>query len=200
MELGATVCTPRSPGCGRCPVAPLCTARAAGLVDRIPAPRRRPARRALVLACAIVRRGGAMLLARRPPGGLFGGLWAPPAVELAAGADAAPALARALRRELGVAFTIRDEIAACERTLTHRALTLRAFDAAPARPVAERDGLCWGPGPALGGWGVPSAIRALLAHVADGRPEPRKKQPGRAFPTAPPPAARAAPTGKPERA
>jgi len=163
MELGATICTPRSPACPRCPVAPLCAARAAGIEERVPPPRTRAPRRALVLACAIVRRsGGLVLLARRPRAGLFGGLWTPPAVEVPDGEPAEAALARALRREHGIRGTVGREVAACERILTHRALTLRAFEVRTASPPAERDGLRWAPESRLEGWGVPAAIRALL--------------------------------------
>ncbi len=165
MELGATVCA-RQPACGRCPVASVCAARAQGRAAQLPAPRRRPARRPLVLACAIVRERGRLLLARRPAGGLFGGLWAPPCAEVEEGSDAAVALASALLREHGLRCAVGPELGACERTLTHRALTLRAFRCAPPRPVLRgRDGLVWAPEGALDGRGVPAAVRALLAEI-----------------------------------
>jgi A/G-specific adenine glycosylase len=164
MELGATVCGRRAPRCARCPVAPLCAARAAGRAGELPAPRRRPAPRPLELGCAIVRRGRALLLARRPAHGLFGGLWTPPLAELAPGRDGRRALAAALRREHGLAARVGPELAACERTLTHRALTLRAFsceiDGIPGdgklrfvRP-AERATL-----------GLPRAVEELLGRI-----------------------------------
>jgi A/G-specific adenine glycosylase len=169
MELGATVCTPRSPACPRCPVAPLCAARAGGLVDAIPRPRRRPARRRLVLACAILRRNGLVLLERRPSRGLFAGLWTPPAVEVPEGEDAGATLARALRRDRGLRCTVRGELASCDRILTHRALTLRAFDVATAFPPAERGALRWAAEASLGACGVPTAFRALLGRIEDAR-------------------------------
>jgi A/G-specific adenine glycosylase len=170
MELGATLCTPRALACPRCPVAPLCAARATGLAERIPPPRARSARRALVLACAIVRRpGGLVLLARRPAERLFGGLWTPPAVEVPPGEDPGSTLARALRREHAIRGAIRGEVAACERTLTHRALTLRGFLVETASPPAERAGLRWATEAKLDAWGVPTAVRALLGRVADAR-------------------------------
>ncbi|MDX1661748.1 MAG: A/G-specific adenine glycosylase, partial [Gemmatimonadota bacterium] len=43
MELGATICAPRSPACGSCPLAPRCESLANGTVDRRPGPRRRAA-------------------------------------------------------------------------------------------------------------------------------------------------------------
>lgn len=78
MELGATVCTPRSPGCTACPVADGCAGK--GAAERYPA---KEAKRAspVVRAAALVQvEGGKIRLARRPPG-LLGGLWEPPISE-----------------------------------------------------------------------------------------------------------------------
>ncbi|MGQ0384042.1 MAG: A/G-specific adenine glycosylase [Gammaproteobacteria bacterium] len=78
MDLGATVCTRVRPDCVQCPLKGDCIAFAAGLVDELPARkrrRRRPRRRTHML---LVTRGGRLLLSRRPPRGIWGGLWAPP--------------------------------------------------------------------------------------------------------------------------
>jgi A/G-specific adenine glycosylase len=79
MELGATICTPRSPACGRCPVARSCRARAEGRVAELPVvsekAKPKPERVQAVVARA---KDGRVLLARRRAGGLFGGLWEPP--------------------------------------------------------------------------------------------------------------------------
>jgi len=74
MELGAMVCTPRAPECPRCPLRSAC----GGKDDptRYPASRRRPERAWLEWeALALTRKDGAVLLARRPLGALFAGLW-----------------------------------------------------------------------------------------------------------------------------
>ena len=74
MELGATVCTPRAPECGRCPLAAGC--RGKKNPARFPSPRRRPARPLVQWnALALTRKDGAVLLTRRPADALFGGLW-----------------------------------------------------------------------------------------------------------------------------
>jgi A/G-specific adenine glycosylase len=164
MELGATSCGPRAPACRRCPVATLCAARAAGTAVEIPARRRRPRRRALALACAVVRRNGALLLARRGPG-LFAGLWGPLSAELRPGRDPRAALSLALRRGAGQRFTVGEEIAACERLLTHRTLSLRAFACAPRGEVATGAALRWVPAGELESAGVPAAFLALLARA-----------------------------------
>ena len=76
MELGATLCTPRSPSCDACPVAGWCTAWRLGVQELRPLPReKKPIPEETVETAVIVRDDGALLLARRPDDGLLGGLW-----------------------------------------------------------------------------------------------------------------------------
>lgn len=86
MDLGATVCTRAKPACGRCPVSDSCRARA---LDRIrDLPGRKPARRLPekgVRMLLVRDPEGAILLERRPPSGIWGGLWGLP--EIPADAD-----------------------------------------------------------------------------------------------------------------
>jgi A/G-specific adenine glycosylase len=173
MELGATVCAP-APACGRCPLPPLCQARAAGLERAIPRPRRRPARREVQLACALVERGGALLLLRQPPDGLFGGLLAPPWVEVSAGSAPGPRLRRALRA-LGLQVRAGGDVGGVRRTLTHRELTLRAHRCALLGEAgAPGPGVEWVPLGELDGAGLPTAVRALLAEVRAGAAWPSR--------------------------
>ena len=79
MDLGATVCRRRRPRCGDCPVRADCQAHAAGEVERYPerAPRRaRRLERSRFFV--VVDPDGACLVERRPPRGIWGGLWSPP--------------------------------------------------------------------------------------------------------------------------
>jgi A/G-specific adenine glycosylase len=64
MELGATICTPRSPQCLLCPVAQFCRARQHGIQDLIPKKRKKRATVGVVLAAAILadKRGRCLLL------------------------------------------------------------------------------------------------------------------------------------------
>ena len=81
MELGATVCTPKSPRCAECPVAEECAGK--NSPEKYPAPKKRAARPLLQWsALALRRRDGAVLLARRPEGALFAGMWDLPATEV----------------------------------------------------------------------------------------------------------------------
>ncbi len=168
IELGATCCVKPVPRCPRCPVATLCEARRAGRELELPPARRRVARRRLRLDVAVMRRGARILLERRPARGLFGGLWAPPMVALPGGP--APVtrwrrrLGEALGARLGVAFRVGGELASVERTLTHRELTLVAWEVTSKSPL-EGPGLHWATPLEVAALGVGSAVEALLAHL-----------------------------------
>ena len=94
MELGATVCTPKAPACGQCPLrvgcagAALESAGSSGFkVTDLPEKEKKPEKREERVAVRVVERKGGMrdgvpgppessfLLVRRPEGGLLGGLW-----------------------------------------------------------------------------------------------------------------------------
>src|SRR5207247_9055386 len=85
MELGATICRPVSPACERCPVEGLCLARAAGEEREIPLSGRRAAVRTVRVAFALIEAKNRVLLVRRKPGELLGGLWSLPGGEIPPG-------------------------------------------------------------------------------------------------------------------
>ena len=78
MDLGATVCTRTKPACMLCPVSSDCVARATHRVEQIPAsrPKRELPQRAVTMLMMI--RHDSVLLERRPPTGIWGGLWSLP--------------------------------------------------------------------------------------------------------------------------
>ncbi len=82
MDLGATLCTPKSPNCLICPWTADCRGRIAGVAAELPrkAPKKSvPTRRGH--AYWITRRDGAVLLRRRPEKGLLGGMMEIPSSE-----------------------------------------------------------------------------------------------------------------------
>jgi A/G-specific adenine glycosylase len=80
MEIGALVCMPRAPGCGTCPVAEFCAARAAGLQDELPVKKARRRTARLAERCALITRGDAVLLEHQT-GRRWRGLWKLPSIE-----------------------------------------------------------------------------------------------------------------------
>ncbi len=149
MELGALVCTPTNPKCELCPWTVWCAARAAGAMEAYPKKRPKRAPLAVRAVAGLVTRGAgdsAVLLARRPTGGLLGGLWELPGIELGE-ADEAPegapglALVGAFRARLGMAVEVGAQLATVTHQFTHRTLTLELFRA--HRLKREVPALAW---------------------------------------------------------
>ena len=82
MELGATVCTPKSPTCLLCPIRDLCQAQAQGQQNQIPAPRKKVDQPISHLAALAVISRKRLMLVRRPPEGLLASMWCLPLVDL----------------------------------------------------------------------------------------------------------------------
>jgi A/G-specific adenine glycosylase len=78
MDLGASICRPRSPRCDLCPLGADCMARASGNPERFPAPRKRKARPHRFGVAWWIERDGCVWLVRRPATGLLGGMAALP--------------------------------------------------------------------------------------------------------------------------
>ena len=94
MDLGATICRPRQPLCGDCPLRTDCAAYASGAPDRFPAPKPRRVRPVRHGTAWWTERDGLVWLVRRPSKGLLGGMAALPGSEWteAAGAGAGEVL------------------------------------------------------------------------------------------------------------
>ncbi len=156
MDLGATICTPRSPACPRCPWGEACAARAAGIEAALPrrSPKRaQPVRRGV--AYVLVSRAGNVLLRRRPPKGLLGGMLEIPSSLWEAESPADPqahAPAPAVWAPSGVRV---------EHTFTHFHLIL---DVWTAQAADEDQALgIWVPAAGLSDAGLPTLMRKVAA-------------------------------------
>jgi A/G-specific adenine glycosylase len=136
MEMGALICTPRLPECGRCPVRRRCRARRLGKVDRFPSPRQRPPAEDVERDVYVLRdRRGRVLLRQRPEGGRMGGMWELP-VE-APGVAAAAEAGRFRHAVLNKRYHVRVLVAVCDGAAARRGAELRwiAREEIPAYPL-----------------------------------------------------------------
>jgi A/G-specific adenine glycosylase len=78
MDLGATICRPKAPQCGRCPVQQCCIGLRSGAPEAFPAPRQRRERPHKYGVAYWTERDGQVWLVRRPATGLLGGMVALP--------------------------------------------------------------------------------------------------------------------------
>ncbi len=91
MDLGATICSPRNPACGICPLNRVCAARASGDQADLPRKTAKPAKPVREGRLWIARRSdGAMLLETRPERGLLGGMLGWPGSNWDGGGGPAP--------------------------------------------------------------------------------------------------------------
>jgi A/G-specific adenine glycosylase len=164
MELGATLCSPTSPRCLVCPLAAHCTAARTGRQDELPvvAARKKESELPVLARAALwMADGDRIVLARRAPEGLFGGLW-----ELPQG-DSPLDVARAL----GV--TVDDApVAYHDQTLTHRRLRIAVFRASVPRrlvptAVPGYDAMSLVARDAARRLGIAAATTAILAKYED---------------------------------
>ncbi len=131
MDLGATICSPKSPACGICPLRDPCAARIAGTAAELPkkTPKKpKPVRRGH--AYIGQRADGALLLETRPDKGLLGGMLGWPGSDWGDVAVAAPPV-EAAWQELG------GEV---RHTFTHFHLILTVFHADLAQDALPERG------------------------------------------------------------
>lgn len=160
MDLGATVCTPRKPACGDCPLGGHCRAAVAGRAADLPVRRPRAARpRRQGIVYWAERADGAVLLVRRPAEGLLGGLAALPT---GGWGDTPPDGAQG-RREAPVPADWRELPGTVTHVFTHFHLSLRVWRAAvadgPGRWVRPAD---------FGDHALPTVMKKVVRHVRGG--------------------------------
>ena len=179
MELGATICTPRNPRCGECPVNPYCEARKL-LPDPSVLPKKRPRaqRPHRHVAAGIVHRDDKVLIVRRPAEGLLGGLWEFPGGVVGNGVVGETFLAEELKDTLGIDIRVDYAVTTLRHAFTHFEMTLQGYSCSYLEGAARhRDGKeCrWVRFEDLGGFAFPRAYQRLI-EAADGVYESR--QPG----------------------
>jgi A/G-specific adenine glycosylase len=170
MELGATVCSPRTPSCHDCPLRASCVAHAAGTVGEIPRRTKRVARPVVRVACACVTDGARVLLVRRGRG-LLAGTWSLPEapvatpVATAVGSETAREVARRVAAEVGVgvrAAAVAHQ-GAVRHVFTHRDVTAEVFRIEVARAGRARAGQRWVAPVGMKELGVSSFTRKTVA-------------------------------------
>jgi A/G-specific adenine glycosylase len=164
MDLGATVCLRWTPECARCPVADDCVARLQDRIDELPLPRPRKPLPQREVAVLLIGRGDEILLERRPPTGIWAGLWSLP--EVSCDTD----VAAYCRDRFGADVASGAALKPIEHTFTHFRLRLTPLPCTverwPARlEDAGRNACVWLPLPDATGAALPAPIKKLLREL-----------------------------------
>jgi A/G-specific adenine glycosylase len=158
MDLGASVCTQRNPLCGDCPVALDCIARAEDRVADLPGKRTRRAAPRRRIAMLVLLSGGEVLLEKRAPSGIWGGLWSLPEV------DAQADIPGELSRRWGIRDASVAALPSFEHAFTHFTLEVSPWRVSLARHahLAAERGTTWLSLADIPGAALPSPVKALL--------------------------------------
>ncbi len=166
MDLGATVCTRAKPACDTCPVGGWCVARTTARTAELPQRRPRrtvPLRRTAML---LIRCAGEILLEKRPPTGVWAGLWClpqmPPDIDVTGWC----------REHFGVEVVPAAPLTMLAHGFTHFKLEIlpRPVDVVARPPRVCEPGRVWMlPDDALGA-AIPAPVRKLLLRAAEAPP------------------------------
>lgn len=162
MDLGATLCTRHRPGCISCPVSTRCEAFRAGKQASYPAPKpgkTLPFRETMMLVVRDAR--GRLLLWRRPPSGIWGGLWSLPEC------DSAESPVDWCRGNLGLEISRPEPGPALTHTFSHFRLGIatRLCRATSTGKVRDGGTYSWDLPEELFRRGLPAPVRRLLEEL-----------------------------------
>jgi A/G-specific adenine glycosylase len=128
MELGSEVCRPRRPRCRECPVNQVCEAKLHNEQDSLPTRVPKKQRPCYTVAVGVIYRDGRILIDKRKPEGLLGGLWEFPGGKKRRGESLDAALRREVREELGVSIRVGPLLAVVDHAYSHFRVHIHAFE------------------------------------------------------------------------
>jgi A/G-specific adenine glycosylase len=171
MELGATVCTPKSPACLECPLRTSCKAALKGDVERFPPARRRVQIKKIEVSAAVILKNGKTYIQQRMEGGLMGGLWEFPGGKLEIGETPEECLKREIREELGVGATRLKKIMTVKHSYTRFRVILHVFRCCLNKGRLHPTGCKqwkWVPPSRLSAYPFPAANVKILEYLVNG--------------------------------
>ena len=162
MDLGATVCTRTRPRCTACPLASDCVALRLDAINRFPAPRPckpLPLRHTRMLVLLHARQ---VLLEKRAPAGIWGGMWSLPEVALDTNVAALCA------HRYGAEVAALEVMPTVAHGFTHFKLDIAPHKLVVTRvaPRAAAPGVMWLPVADALGAAIPAPVRRILAAIA----------------------------------
>lgn len=191
MELGAMVCLPRKPLCDECPVEEICRARIQKIQEELPLKKKKKKIPHKIEVAGVIWKNGKILIARRKPEGLLGGLWEIPGGEPPNKTKEKDmnkkqgkgrgnhgeerrleeALPDIIRNTVGIEVRIKGLLAAVTHVYSHFRVTLNAFTCTwqkgRARAI-ENDVVKWVDPANLERYAFPAVVNKVLEEIKYG--------------------------------
>ncbi len=126
MDLGATVCIPRQPNCVSCPWNSVCKSYNLGIQNQRPMTESKPPLPHKIIGVAVIwnLKGDEILIDRRKPEGLLGGLWEFPGGKVELGETIPDCIQREIKEELGIVIAVEEKLMTIDHAYTHFKVTL----------------------------------------------------------------------------
>ncbi len=127
MELGAIVCKPRNPLCRTCPVQTWCLAYQDNRIFEFPRKLKKQPTPQYQVAVGVVFKKGRVLITRRKPEGLLGGLWEFPGGKIKIREKAEAACIREIKEEVNLAVKVDSHLCMVKHAYTHFKIQMEVF-------------------------------------------------------------------------
>ncbi len=170
MELGALVCSPKSPKCGECPLRKDCAAFINDRVAELPFKSKKAPVPHHEIAVGVVWRDGKILIGRRKEAQMLGGLWEFPGGKVKAGESSEDAAVREVREETGLETRLLHKYCIVKHAYTHFKITLHAYACevvAGEATANTTDEIRWVSPAELDQFPFPTANKKVIAAIGD---------------------------------
>jgi len=127
MELGAMVCKPQHPLCSACPIQSMCLAYGTGRVGEYPKKLKRSPTPQFKIAVGVVFKNRCVLITRRKPEGLLGGLWEFPGGKIQNNEKAKDACIREIKEETNLSVGVDSHLGRIKHAYTHFKIVMDVF-------------------------------------------------------------------------
>jgi len=180
MELGALVCLSRRPRCSACPLHEICEARRLDIVLERPVPAKAVAYIPIEVATGVLMAEGLIYIQKRPPTGVWAGLWEFPGGTIEGAETPEQAIVREYREETGFEINGLEKLAVVRHGYTKYRVALHCFrcrlatngsaDRAKAPPIlAAAQEFCWARPDELDQFAFPAGHRKLIDQMFPSR-------------------------------
>jgi len=158
MDLGATLCTRVKPKCSECPLNKTCLALKLQRVGELPTSKPRKPIPEKQITMLLLRSGNEVMLEKRPPTGIWGGLWGLPEIAMEEDAEQCAELRYGIRAECSPALKT------LSHAFTHFRLHIQPqpMQVIHIRPYAREAGIIWLPLEDAIGAALPTPVRKIL--------------------------------------
>lgn len=173
MDLGATLCTPKNPACLLCPWQTHCCAYRVNMQNDLPlSETRAPLPHKQIGVAVIWNEQGQILIDRRRPDGLLGGLWEFPGGKIEPGESIEDCIKREIQEEIGIEIEVGDRLMTIDHAYTHYRVTLNVhhcrYISGEPQPI-ECDEVRWVTVNELDQFPFPKANVQIIAALGDSR-------------------------------